>query len=206
MYLPADRTGYVFCTGRQKRQQRHAANNKLHHFFPFIIHPPHQQIKKQAFASLLCFFDRAGTEPFITQSYPFFRNRFAGRPPISGYPHCHFAMGESHLFSQAGKLVPQQIFPFNCVVSKLCSPKPFLSENHDSTSFVTVSTKFGEIPCLFSPAAKFPRPHQKRRPRFPPRCKAKVIPNQSGFSPLFKSFRLESPLERILVKQSFSKI
>ena len=66
-------------------------------------------------------------------------------------------------------------------------------------------TKFGEIPVLVFPAAKFPRPHQKEDRAFPS-LQSKSYSKSVRLFATFKSFRLESPLERILVKQSFSKI
>ena len=66
-------------------------------------------------------------------------------------------------------------------------------------------TKFGEISALVFPAAKFPRPHQRKAHAFPS-LQSKSYSKSVRLFATFKSFRLESPLERILVKQSFSKI
>ena len=77
---PQTEQGTSFALAGKNASKRHAANNKLHHFFPFIIHPPHQQIKKASFRN-----------PFITRPYPFPEPlcRPSAYLRISPLPFCH---------------------------------------------------------------------------------------------------------------------
>ena len=144
--------------------------------------------KKQAFASLLCFFDRAGTEPLYHPAISFSGTALQAVRLSPDIPIAILPWAKAIYFPRQESSFPNRFFPFNCVVSKLCFPNPFYQENHDSSSFVTVSYKIRRNLRACFPRCKVPAPAPKRSPRFPPRCKAKVIPNQSGFSPLLKAF------------------